>query len=279
MVFRKQAERNNDLKSLFITSRIDSINIDTSGSYIKPLVDFFKIREKKMVRKLLFILIIFAVNLTSSLYAQNIEVFAETDTTDYFVGDYINYSITLKYDNDINVYLPSLKDSLKNLEYIKEHAPVKSPGKNTQEVYRFVFAGYDSAAVTIPEFPITYKVGKEDEEYVITTNEVDINVHTLNVDMSADIRDIKNPLRIPLSWILIGSIITGILLLLVIAYLIYRHYKKKNADQVIDVPKVIIPPHKIALDELRKLEDKKLWQQKFNKRISFRSNWNYKKIF
>jgi len=37
-VFRKQ---------LFMSSRLDSIEIDTSRSYIKPLVNFFKIREKR----------------------------------------------------------------------------------------------------------------------------------------------------------------------------------------------------------------------------------------
>ena len=35
------------IKDLFLRSRIDSIKIDTSKSYIKPLVDFFKVREKR----------------------------------------------------------------------------------------------------------------------------------------------------------------------------------------------------------------------------------------
>ncbi|MCL4549753.1 MAG: DUF58 domain-containing protein [Bacteroidetes bacterium] len=34
-------------KNLFISSRLDSIDIETSGSYVKPLVDFFKLREKR----------------------------------------------------------------------------------------------------------------------------------------------------------------------------------------------------------------------------------------
>jgi uncharacterized protein (DUF58 family) len=34
-------------RSLFIRSRLDSININTSVSYIKPLVEFFKMREKR----------------------------------------------------------------------------------------------------------------------------------------------------------------------------------------------------------------------------------------
>ncbi|TSA27043.1 MAG: DUF58 domain-containing protein [Ignavibacteriales bacterium] len=34
-------------RQLFLSSRLDSIDIETSGSYVKPLVDFFKLREKR----------------------------------------------------------------------------------------------------------------------------------------------------------------------------------------------------------------------------------------
>lgn len=40
-------KRMDQRKSLFIRSRLDSININTSLSYIKPLVEFFKMREKR----------------------------------------------------------------------------------------------------------------------------------------------------------------------------------------------------------------------------------------
>jgi uncharacterized protein (DUF58 family) len=34
-------------RQLFVSSRLDSIDIETSGSYVRPLVDFFKLREKR----------------------------------------------------------------------------------------------------------------------------------------------------------------------------------------------------------------------------------------
>jgi uncharacterized protein (DUF58 family) len=41
-------QRWNDYRrQLFLSSRLDSIDIETGGSYIKPLVDFFKLREKR----------------------------------------------------------------------------------------------------------------------------------------------------------------------------------------------------------------------------------------
>lgn len=34
-------------KSIFVSSRLDSVEIETGGSYVKPLVDFFKMREHR----------------------------------------------------------------------------------------------------------------------------------------------------------------------------------------------------------------------------------------
>jgi len=45
--YKKQNENDEKLRSLFISGRIDSIKIDAGTSYIKPLVDFFKLREKR----------------------------------------------------------------------------------------------------------------------------------------------------------------------------------------------------------------------------------------
>lgn len=44
---RRISEQFNFRKSVFTSSRLDSIYIDTSKSYIKPLVNFFKLREKR----------------------------------------------------------------------------------------------------------------------------------------------------------------------------------------------------------------------------------------
>lgn len=34
-------------KTIFVSSRLDSVEIETGGSYVKPLVDFFKMRERR----------------------------------------------------------------------------------------------------------------------------------------------------------------------------------------------------------------------------------------
>lgn len=47
-LFKKMRERNRQsLQSLFLSSRLDSVEIDTGQNYIKPLVRFFRMREKR----------------------------------------------------------------------------------------------------------------------------------------------------------------------------------------------------------------------------------------
>ncbi|PID60511.1 MAG: DUF58 domain-containing protein [Ignavibacteriae bacterium] len=44
---KKIAERKSYQNNLFRKNRVDTINIDTSSSYVRPLIDFFKLREKR----------------------------------------------------------------------------------------------------------------------------------------------------------------------------------------------------------------------------------------
>ena len=182
-----------------------------------------------MVKKLLFILLLLVS--FNNLKAQFIEIYAETDSTDYYVGDYIYYSVSLKYDKNINVFFPSLKDSLDELEYIREFPPVKSEGEKINEVYKFVFSKYDSAEVTIPEIPIEYTIGNDTSRFRITTNAVTFAVHTLELEPEADIKDVKFPITIPFDWLIAIIIFLIILILAAIGYYLYRRYKKKQVGK------------------------------------------------
>jgi hypothetical protein len=46
--FAKQRETyNSTRKTLFVSSHLDNVDVNTRESYIKPLVNFFKMREKR----------------------------------------------------------------------------------------------------------------------------------------------------------------------------------------------------------------------------------------
>lgn len=196
-----------------------------------------------------------------SISAQNISISAYTDTTDYQVGDYINYTLELRYDKDIQIVLPSIKDSIKVLEFINTLPSQKKEldGK-ILEMHSFIFSKYDSSEVTIPSLPVFYSSSTDTSRKILLTNPVTVTVHTLEVNPQEDIRDVKEPIKLPLNWWLIVILIIAAILLAIGIYYLYKYYKKKKAGKTIVVPEIVIPPHEVALAELRVLEDKKLWQ-------------------
>ncbi len=211
----------------------------------------------KVLRSLLLI-VVFSI---SALHAQNISISASTDTTEYSVGDYIKYTLELRYDKNIKVSLPFVKDSVKTLEFIRELESKKNEvGDKIIEQHTFIFSKYDSSQVQIPSYNIYYSEANDTTKKHLAVNPITIVVKTLQVNQQEDIRDVKEPVKLPLNWLMISLIIIGILILAIACYLLYRYYQKKKLGKESIIPAVIIPPHEIALSELQELENKKLWQ-------------------
>lgn len=214
-----------------------------------------------MVKKIYQIFLIFLV-VGFSVYSQTISVFASTDSTEYYVGDYIHFKIQLEYDNSISLEFPSIKDSVKSLDFLKKNVPlVQKTDEKTTEVREFIFSKYDSAEVTIDPIAIGYKVGNETNLSYIETNPVDLVVRTLEVNTQADIQDVKAPIRIQLDWWLILLIALIIVGLIAGGYYGYKRFIKKKDDSAQKKIVIKIPPHKIAIKALMDLEEQKLWQQ------------------
>lgn len=194
--------------------------------------------------------------------AQEMSVSASTDTISYIVGDYITYTIEIRHDKNFAVYVPSLKDSVKVLDFIRA-LPVekKNVDENIIEYHKFIFSKYDSGKVTIPPIKITYTKYKSGNKLFISTNPVSIVIHTLPVNTQEDIKDVKEPIKLPPNWLLIALIILLSIGLIVGGYYLFRYYKKKKEGKVEDIPEIKIPPHEIALNQLHQLEEKRLWQQ------------------
>ncbi|MCX7798038.1 MAG: hypothetical protein N2249_05410 [Melioribacter sp.] len=208
--------------------------------------------------KILLVILLFY----SSVFAQRISVSAFTDSSHYKIGDYIKYNLLAKYDKNVRIIFPSVRDSIKNLEFIEELKPVKKEENNKFIENRiYVFSKYDSASVTIPSYKIFYQVAGDSAKYSIDVNPITITVSTLKVEPQKDIRDIKSPMKIPLSLIVIILIVIIIIAVITLAYFIYRYFRSKKLSKNIIIEETKIPPHEIALNELKKLEEQKLWQK------------------
>lgn len=214
-----------------------------------------------MVRSLKIFFIFFLIPVAVS-NAQSVSALASVDSADYLVGDYINYTLEIRADKEIEIINPFFRDSLKQVEIIKENPPRKLEEGNIEILtFGYTVSYFDSSIITLPPIAVQYKIKGSNEVKTVLSNPVTFSVHTLQVDQQAEIKDVKEPITIPLDWkfILLIAVIT--LLVLAVVYYFYRRYKKKKAEQPIKKKVMRIPAHVRALSALDNLESRKLWQQ------------------
>ena len=214
-----------------------------------------------MVKKVLIVLIILFSGAELS-FAQNISAEASTDTTAYLIGDYIHYTIQVNADKNLYISGPAVSDTLAGMEIISIQPPRKEEKDNKQVItYNYTFSKYDSSDVTIPSVPVFYKAEGDSSIQFANTNEVYLTVRPVKVNPKADIKDVKEPLRIPLDWKWIIFWILIALVILAAAYYIYRKYQRRRSEMVPEKVVIIIPAHVTALKSLRSLREKQLWQK------------------
>lgn len=212
-----------------------------------------------MVRKLALLIIFFA---SFKIFSQSIEVTASVDTTDYLIGDYINYSLVITAGSEVHPIRPFFRDSLNSIDIVKELEPQKLGDKDKKIFkYNYVLSRYDSAEVIIPGIKIDYRIEGDSTLKSIVSNPVTFNVHSIKISEQEDIKDVKEPIKIPLNWVMILVWVLLAIVILVAGYYIYKKYFAKKEVQITRPKKVEIPSYQIALKNLSKLETEQLWQK------------------
>jgi hypothetical protein len=116
--------------------------------------------------------------------------------------------------------------------------------------------------VVVPALVFTYTMPGDTSRATVNTLPLVLTINTIPVDTTQAIKDIKAPLREPITLreILIwSSIILGSLLL--IALIIFIIWKVRRKEAIIKISlKPKVPAHEKALKELEKLRSEKLWQ-------------------
>jgi hypothetical protein len=213
-----------------------------------------------------FLIILSFIVSSVYLHAQTISVSSSTDTTDYLIGDFINYTIEVTTKKDVQVIDPVIPDTLHQLDLISIPEPARTENNESKTInYHFILAGYDSISATIPPVAIEYRSSADTLLKTITTDPITVNIHTVPVSTAEEIKDVKSPLTIALDWIELSLWVALVLVVLVVAWFLYRRYKKKKSEAPVEKKIIKIPVHVKALTALDELELEQLWQQGKNK--------------
>lgn len=220
-----------------------------------------KVKNKTLITFAFAIVLLFfsIINLKS----QELEVSVKVDSNKYLIGDWIKLYLDLKYKEGITVYYPAILDSIEGLELIERTPPkINKKGDILTESLILTFTAFDTGMYIIPQLNFSYSRKNDTIKYTTSTNPILIFVENIKVDPTKDIKDIKPPLSIPISFYEIAKyvlIVTIVLVLGFLGYYLYKNRKEKNVLNMFKTPKK--PAHEVALEALRSLSAEHLWQR------------------
>ncbi|OFY13953.1 MAG: hypothetical protein A2X02_09020 [Bacteroidetes bacterium GWF2_29_10] len=218
---------------------------------------------KHLISLFLFIISLF-------LFGQENEVHvnARINKTEITVGDEVVLNISIATKNTRNIRFPILSDTITNdLEIITvgKIDTIKATDKSLFLSQNISFSAYDSGYKIIP--PIAFdEIISSDSILRHYTNSLTLYVNILPVDTTQAIKDVKPPLDVKISWTEYLNtilIILGVILFLIFLWYAYKIFVKKEKIKIFTKPKE--PPYIIAIRDLEKLRNSKLWQNNLYK--------------
>lgn len=223
----------------------------------------YEIRNSKFEILFRLTLSFLLIALSSPLFAQDVRVSARVDSNNILIGDWLKLHIEFEYPPDTKISYPAILDSLEGLELIERTQPVitKSENKIIEKTILTISA-YDTGTFVIPTLEFGYILKNDTTPNFASTSPIPIFVRGVGVDQSQEIKDIKPPLSVPITFAEILPYLIGFVSVSLLGFLLYYFIKKRQQK---DIWKIFTEPkrpaHEIALDALRSLEAEKLWQR------------------
>lgn len=181
------------------------------------------------------------------------------------IGDQFELILDINLFNTLNIKDINIKDSLDNrVEILQEFSidTLNSSSKSLHLQKRYLLSCFDSAWIVFKPIQLyAFENNSDSLGVLLTTNTDSIFVNAPTIDEKAEIKDIKTIEDEPFQWKEIYPYLIGIAITLLFAitgYLIYRRWKKKLPilELFKTKPK---PAHILAFEQLKILDDKKLW--------------------
>ncbi|MEZ5009346.1 MAG: hypothetical protein R2753_14480 [Chitinophagales bacterium] len=212
-------------------------------------------RIQKLYHIILVVLLIGGLQSNSS--AQ--QVSATLDTTHYLIGDWISLELKAVVSKETDVTWPIIDVNIDELEVLQRTGIDSNITKESKTYTQILtLTVFDSGFYPIPAFDFII-----DGDTLSTLPQL-VNVSSVALDTaSLDIKPIKPPLKAPLTFMDVfwPYVAIGLLALILLAVILYFIFRKKDIQQEVKVPEIIIPAHEWAFTELTKLKTEGLWQQ------------------
>lgn len=198
--------------------------------------------------------------------AQDVRVAAKVDKSNITIGDWITLHMEVTGPADLSVTWPSFSEAPKGFEVVRADKPAtaKTDSDSTTSM-DVVFTAFEEGKFAIPPQTIRYSTTKDPTQKTLETTAIQIAVHSIPVDTAKDIKDIKPPVSLRISFREILPYLLGAIGAALLIWLALHLLKKRKHGEKILPQTPARPPREIALEALRLLEAEKLWQQGLEK--------------
>ena len=228
---------------------------------------------KKFILKYLLSLSAFIISASMALQAQQAEAMSTLDKGVIRIGEQSVLTLSVKAPKGLLVNWPLIGDTImKEIEILDKSAiDTVADGEYNNYVQKLTITSFDSGYYAIP--PFVFHIKTHDGTDMVETEALLYEVHTVTVDTTANIKNIKSLAKMPVVFREIVPYLVGVVLLAALTlgaiYLTKQLRKKKKVVDII-IPKVKISPYKYAIEEFNKLIESKLWQKGEIKEYYFR---------
>lgn len=219
--------------------------------------------------KTIYRLLLFAFSVLWASFSQgntNLYVEAKPGADSIKIGGQTNLVFLITTTRDFFWQWPDFTDRISEKVEIVTQTGIDTLTQRKSELItlrkELIITSFDSGYHAVAPFNFRYKSLDDTVWTNLETLPFLLYVEGFEVDMSASIRDIKGPVRAPVTF---SEILPWLLaaIALSIGIWLYFYYLKKKRERILLRPKPVkpgLPPHTIALDALDALRSMKLWQ-------------------
>jgi len=211
------------------------------------------------------IILVCLLSVPQQLFSQYVELRAELDTNQITIGDQFNLKLDVNQPLGMDIVFPDITDTLTSkIEVLQQfETDTIKPDNNQLELKkRYLLTCFDSGFYEIP--PLPFRISSDDWNDTLFSNPMSLLVHSVPLDST--IRDIKQPVNVPVSFAEIFPFLLLVAGIFALAYAVFYFLRKRKREEPLFTSvKPMDPPHVIALRELDELKEAKLWQKNENK--------------
>lgn len=224
---------------------------------------------KKILSEVIFVAACGLAFSTNAAAQSRFHAVASIDTNAIRIGEQFHLNLTATVPADAQVTFPLIGDSIHKLELVqrsKMDTTKSTDGKLVTFHQSYTLTGFDSGFFVIEPFTFYYKQKNATGADSLSTEALLMQVQTVPVDTTREIKDIKPPHDVPFTFKEALPYILGGLAAIALAWFIVYQVKRRKRKPVVEQKKIITrPPDEIALEALNHIREQKLWQQGFYK--------------